>query len=129
MRFTLIINQAPPREAPHTAYQFATALLAKNHQLECVFFQRDGVLIHCDSTKLPQDELNLQKAWLQLANAHQFPLDICSASALRRGVISKENNPSPLLRGEREKVNKYRISGLAQLFAAISHSDRVITFG
>ena len=69
----------------------------------------------------------MYNAWLILAREHQFDLDICSAAALRRGIVDES---------EADKAGKssfnlelpFQLTGLGQLAESIVTADRVIQF-
>jgi len=129
LKFSLAIYAAPySSQASETALQFAKALLQQGHSLYRVFFYGDGV--HNASTLMapPQDEVNLQKDWQQLADKHQLDLVVCIAAALRRGILDNKEAQ----RYEKDQYNlrqPFELSGLGQLVDACVHSDRVISFG
>ncbi|MBZ5487841.1 sulfurtransferase complex subunit TusD [Halomonas aquamarina] len=129
MEYGLLVMGAPyTSPAPHSALRFAHALLARGHQLAGVFFYHEGV--HNASTLMapPQDELNLHKAWVELHNICQVPLDVCIAAALRRGIMSE----AEAKRHGRASFNleaPFELTGLGQLLTLQQRCDRLITFG
>lgn len=128
MILSLIITGAPySSQAPYSAYQFAQAALQSGHSIHRIFLQGDGVLCANALSQPPQDESNIVTLWQTLADQQQWDIVVCIASALKRGVLDKD---------EAERYNKQHhnlspnmaISGLGQLMDAIHYSDRVITF-
>jgi tRNA 2-thiouridine synthesizing protein D len=115
-------------QASYSAYKFACALLSNGHTLHRVFFYQDGVYNSSALIAPPQDELDLAKAWQDMAQNHQIDMVVCIAAALRRGIIDTE---------EAERYRKsaanlapgFTLGGLGQLVEAASMSDRLITFG
>lgn len=127
--FSLAVLAAPDSSAASfSAYKFAQALTQQDHKLLRVFFYHDGVHNASALISPPQDELNLNQAWQDLAQEHQVDLVVCIAAALRRGVINEE---------EAQRYNKnaanlssgFTLSGLGQLVEAAIISDRLVTFG
>ncbi len=118
MIFGILIKQGPfTHQASDTAYRFAVAALASDHEIYRVFFYNDGVY-NCNRLSRPQtDDRNLVSLWSKLAIEHDLDLVVCVAAALRRGVTDEI-----LEQG-------FRISGLGQLVDAGIQADRTIVFG
>ena len=129
MIFSLAIYAAPySSQASDSAYRFATALLANEHQLYRVFFYHDGV--HNSSALMtpPQDEINLSTNWQQLSKRYNVDLVVCIAAALKRGVLNEQE--AKRYDKPAHNLSKYfEISGLGQLVDAAVISDKLITFG
>jgi tRNA 2-thiouridine synthesizing protein D len=129
MKFSILITSAPySTQAPHTAWRFAKAALENGHSIHRIFLHGDGVLCASQLHTSPQDEININQLWNDLAI--QYPLDIvvCITSALKRGILSA----SEADRHNKAQFNlsvSMELSGLGQLIDAINASDRVITFG
>jgi tRNA 2-thiouridine synthesizing protein D len=129
MIFSLAIYAAPySSQASDTAYRFATALIANEHQLYRVFFYHDGV--HNSSALItpPQDEINLPLKWQQLSKDHNVDLIVCVAAALKRGVLG-EPEAKRYDKSTHNLHQNFEISGLGQLIDAAVISDKLITFG
>lgn len=95
MQYTLLITGSPYQsKACHTALRFIRAALNKYpNSIKGVFFYEDAVLIGNQTAQPPRDEINLTKAWQEIAEQHSVPLYLCIAAAVRRGIIN-ENVPS-----------------------------------
>jgi len=110
-----------------TALNFCEHLLLRGHNISRIFFSGEGVLNGNGLCVPPQDEINIPKAWSELAKAHQIELILCVASALKLGIINE---------GEAKRYDKahhnlqtgFEISGLGQLVEACLTSDRVVKF-
>lgn len=118
MKFGILINEGPyTHQASDSAYNFATAALAKGHQIHRVFFYHDGVNNATSFAEPPQDDRHIPKRWSELAKDKKIDLVVCIAAAMRRGI--KDDN---LQEG-------FRISGLGQLVESGIQADRMIVFG
>lgn len=117
MKFTIIVNNAPYQsQSSDTACKFAQALLEQGHELVQVFFYFDGVLNALGNSEPPQDDRNVIENWSKLAEENELNLIICSSAAMRRGV------PENLAAG-------FKSDSIGRLSEAVTHSDRVISFG
>ena len=118
MKFGLLVSEGPyTHQASDTAYQFATAALAKGHDIQRVFFYHDGVNNATRLTEPPQDDRHVVNRWSTLATEHKVDLVECVAAALRRGIKDEVLAPG------------FRISGLGQLADTGIKADRLIVFG
>jgi tRNA 2-thiouridine synthesizing protein D len=129
MKISIQVSEGPyNHEASVTAINYVKAAVEAGHEIFRVFFYHDGVN---NGTKLatpPQDDINIQKTWSELAAAHNIDLVVCVAAAQRRGIVDE---------GEMERNGKdamnimdgFRISGLGQLIEAGIESDRLVVFG
>jgi tRNA 2-thiouridine synthesizing protein D len=118
MKFGILVNEGPyQHQASDSAYQFATAVLAKGHEIYRVFFYNDGVNNANKLTEPPQDDRNITQQWSKLAADHGIDLVVCVAAALRRGIKDEILAPG------------FRISGLGQLVEAGIEADRLVVFG
>ena len=78
---------------------FAQAVLNAGHQIERVFFYQDAVYVGLNGQTPIQGQKSLAAQWLELARLHAFPLELCIANALRRGIVdakSKRATPCPV---------------------------------
>ena len=129
MKLAVMVNEGPyQHQSADSAYQFTRAALDKGHEITRVFFYHDGVNNGTRYTTPPQDDINIVKAWSELAEKHNMDLVVCVAAAQRRGIVDE---------GEQERNGKdgnniaagFRISGLGQLIEAGIQSDRLVVFG
>ena len=57
MKFSLLVSEGPyTHQAADTAWQFASAAIAKGHEVKRVFFYHDGVYNATKLTEPPQDD-------------------------------------------------------------------------
>lgn len=128
LRYTLLVTgPAYGTQQATSAYQFACALLEKGHQLESVFFYREGVLNANQLTSPASDEFDLVHAWQKLASQHNVTLNICVAAALRRGIVDQQEAQQQGLAAFNLQAG-FSLRGLGALAEAMLESDRVIQF-
>ncbi|MGB0205916.1 MAG: sulfurtransferase complex subunit TusD [Neptuniibacter sp.] len=129
MKFSIVVQSSPfSGQSPATALRFAKSLLEQGHELFRVFFYSEATLTASELISPPQDEVNLNKEWADLAKQHKLDVVVCIAAAVKRGVL----DVNEAKRYEKSAANidpAYELSGLGQLAEAIAVSDRVITFG
>jgi tRNA 2-thiouridine synthesizing protein D len=129
VKFSIVVHSAPYTcEGAHSAFRFCQTLLAEGHEIYRVFFFRDGVQNLSRLAVVGQDERNLQSDWDQLIQKHDLDAVACVTSALKRGVIDKQEAQ----RYEKHAENLFdsvTIAGLGQLVDAVINSDRVVNFG
>jgi len=129
MKISIQVSEGPyNHEASVTALNYVKAAVEAGHEIFRVFFYHDGVNNGTNLASPPQDDINIQKTWSELAAAHNIDLVVCVAAAQRRGIVDQ---------GEMERNGKdamnimdgFRISGLGQLIEAGIESDRLVVFG
>lgn len=128
LRYTLLVTGAPyGTQQASTAYRFARACLAAGHGLSQIFFYQAGVLNANGFTAPASDEFDLVAAWQQLARQQGVALLVCSAAALRRGVLDQ---PQAAERGlaQGNLAPEFTFAGLSDLTIAVLNSDRFIQF-
>ncbi|HSG02980.1 MAG TPA: sulfurtransferase complex subunit TusD [Marinobacterium sp.] len=129
MKFTLLIQSAPiDSQSSATALRFARALLKKGHTIERIFFYRSGVHSANRLTLAPQDETNLPQEWQHLVSDNSLDAVVCIAAAIRRGIVNQDETARYGIEGE-NLLQAVELSGLGQLIAAATQSDRLVTFG
>lgn len=128
MRFTLMVTgPAYGTQQASSAWLFAQALLAQGHQLESVFFYREGVLNASQLNTPASDEVDLTHHWQQLHQQHGVALNICVAAALRRG-ITDEREAGNLGLPAANLAPGFQLSGLGALAEAALNCDRMVQF-
>lgn len=127
MRYTLVVTgPAYGTQQASSALLFARALLTAGHQLESIFFYREGVLNGNQLTAPAGDEFDMVRAW-QALQQQGVALNICVAAALRRGVADKQEAASLGL-GSANLQPGFTLAGLGALAEAMLTSDRVVQF-
>lgn len=127
LRYTLLVTGPPyGSQQASTAYLFAQACLAAGHNLSQIFFYQTGVLNANGFTAPASDEFDLVAAWQQLAQ-QGVTLLVCSAAALRRGVLDQtEASERGLAQGN--LAPGFILAGLSDLTMAVLNSDRCLQF-
>lgn len=128
MRYTLLVT-GPAYGTQHasSALLFARALLAAGHQLDSVFFYREGVLNANQLSAPASDEVDMVRAWQQLHEAQGVALNICVAAALRRGVTDAQEGARLHLPASNLQPG-FTLSGLGALAEAALSCDRLVQF-
>ena len=128
MRSTLLVTgPAYGTQQATSAYLFARALLTAGHQLDSVFFYREGVLNANQLTAPASDEFDLVRAWQALHQEQGVALNICVAAALRRGVSDQQEAARLQLAGSNLQPG-FTLSGLGALAEAALSCERVVQF-
>lgn len=128
MRYTLLVTgPAYGTQQASSAWLFAQALLAEGHELESVFFYREGVLNASTLTSPASDEFNLTQAWQQLHRDHHVALNICVAAALRRGITDEQEAKNQGLPAA-NLAEGFQLAGLGALAEAALSSERMVQF-
>ena len=128
MRYGLLIEGAPySSQAAHSALRFATALIARGHRLESVFFYHDGVYNAARLAAPPQDEPHLYDSWCRLHCDHGVTLHVCIAAALRRGLLDEREAERHGKSGH-SVTAPFELTGLGQLIDLGLSVDRLVTF-
>ena len=128
MRYTLLVTgPAYGTQQATSAYLFAQALVAAGHQLDSVFFYREGVLNANQLTAPASDEFDLVRAWQRLHQEQGVALNICVAAALRRGVSDSQEAARLQLAGSNLQPG-FTLSGLGALAEAALGCERMVQF-
>ena len=129
MKISVQVSEGPyNHEASVTAINYVKAAVEAGHDIFRVFFYHDGVNNGTNFATPPQDDMNIQKTWSELAAAHDIDLVVCVAAAQRRGIVDE----GEMTRNKKDGMNLmdgFRISGLGQLIEAGIESDRLVVFG
>lgn len=126
--FTLFITQSPFVTHSHwQAMDFARAACAGGHVIKRVFFYRDAVFCASDRQTPIQGQKPIHQAWRELAQEAGFPLQVCIANAIRRGLVDaaeshRYEHAGPTL------ADGFSLSGLGDMAEAMNDSDRIIEF-
>jgi tRNA 2-thiouridine synthesizing protein D len=128
MRYTLLVTgPAYGTQQATSAWLFARALLTAGHQLDSVFFYREGVLNANQLTSPASDEFDLVRAWHKLHQEQGVALNICVAAALRRGVSDQQEAARLQLAGSNLQPG-FTLSGLGALAEAALSCERMVQF-
>lgn len=128
MRYSLLVTGAPYGTQQSTsALLFARALLTTAHQLDSVFFYREGVLNANQLTAPASDETDIVREWQNLQKQYGIGLHICVAAALRRGVTDASEAKRLQLPADNLQPG-FTLSGLGAFAEAASVCDRMVQF-
>ncbi|MDX5376271.1 MAG: sulfurtransferase complex subunit TusD [Halomonas sp.] len=128
MRYGLLVEGAPySSQASHSALRFASALVARGHRVDSVFFYHDGVYNASRLAAPPQDEPHLYDAWRSLSAEHGTQLQVCIAAALRRGLLDSREADRHGKAGHSVEP-PFELTGLGQLIDLGREVDRLVTF-
>lgn len=128
MLYTLLVTgPAYGTQQASSALLFARALLTAGHQLESVFFYREGVLNANQLTAPASDEVDLVRAWQALRQEQGVMLNVCVAAALRRGVTDRQEAARLQLATSNLQPG-FELSGLGALAEAALRCDRLVQF-
>ncbi|MFW7526591.1 sulfurtransferase complex subunit TusD [Vibrio ostreicida] len=128
LSYTLVVNGSVyGSQSARSAYQFASSLVKKGHNLTNVFFYQDGVSNGTSLSVPANDEFDLVKAWQLLALENDVRLETCVAAALRRGVVGVEEASQHQLLHNNLAAG-FEQAGLGSLAEAMLTQDRVVQF-
>jgi tRNA 2-thiouridine synthesizing protein D len=114
MKFTLIVRNNH-LQSGNQGLQFAQQLLAQQQQIDCIYFLFDGVYLANPAIDMPTDEPNLAHAWSEFSIQNNISLNICAASALRRGINTDNLAPG------------FVVSSIGHLVQSCDDADRVVS--
>ncbi|GAC15351.1 sulfurtransferase complex subunit TusD [Aliiglaciecola lipolytica] len=128
-RFSIIVTSASlDSQGCYSAYRFTQTAITNGHQISGVFFYQSGVNIANTFQTMLSDELALYPKWVDLANEHKIPLQVCVTAANRRGIISEQDaiqNDTPELFNLKPP---FQSVGIGELVSMLNESDRSIQF-
>ena len=128
MKFSLLVATSPASsQGAMTAYQFARAAVSQGHEIYRVFFYGDGVLNANALSTVPQDEINLPRAWDEFLTNHNIESVACVSSALVRGILDTDESARHKMAGV-SLLESTQIAGLGQLVDASMQSERLVSF-
>lgn len=129
MNYAVQVNASPTASnAGLVAYRFILAALAQQHEIVQVFFYQDGIQHASRYALPPEDELNMQRLWSELAMAQGIDMVVCISAAQRRGLLCLDEAKRQGLT-EEFVAQGFRIAGLGQWVDATLRADRCIVFG
>jgi tRNA 2-thiouridine synthesizing protein D len=124
---SLLITSPPfDSQGQYSAYRFCLAAVEKKLTVNQVFFYQSAVLVANRLITPLSDELNIQDMWLQLANQHSIPLNVCITAANRRGIIDNEDARQQGLSSN--LATGFNAVGLGELYSITNESDRLVQF-
>lgn len=125
LSYTLILTQSPVQhESNLTAQSLVAELLDAGDTIDRVFFYQDAVYIGLESQVPGQGLETSYQGWLELQEIQQFPLQLCIANSLRRGILD-ETEAARYSKSANLKAG-FQLSGLGEIAEACQSSDRII---
>lgn len=128
MNFHLIVTSAPYLNDIHfAALQSCASILDQGHTVSSVFFWGDGVSVANRFNVWPRNETNISEKWVELADKGNFALNVCIASAARRGIFDAKE-------AQRHGYDVatihagFTINGLGALVDSSQTADRTLRF-
>lgn len=126
--FTILMRSSPfAGTQHHLAQRFIKAAVANGHCIRRVFFYQDAVYAALGTQQPVQGQISATATWQTLAQDSNFPLQVCIANALRRGVTDKQES-------ERYNIpantcaDGFELAGLGEMAEAVTDSDRIVEF-
>lgn len=111
----------------NTALKFASAVLAKGHEINGVFFYEDGV-DHLNQFISPiSDETSIKQQWQEFAEQSDVPLMICTTAGNRRGVLGDDDAQDLGFTQGNLLVDAKEV-GLTELVSLSAKCDRMVQF-
>lgn len=105
------------------ALSFLQAWLKENKPVARVFFYQDGVLTANIGL---QNNQSVANQFIALSIEHKFPLQVCIASANRRGIIDEAQAKK---QNTRSTLNKaFELVGLGELAEAGLNNEKIVSF-
>ena len=125
LSYTLILNHSPIQyESNLTAQSFVKELIASGEIIDRVFFYQDAVYVGLKS-QIPGQGLEASyKGWLDLQIMQEFPLQLCIANSLRRGILDEAE--AARYSRSANMIDGFELSGLGEIAEACQSSDRII---
>jgi len=123
--YTLILTQSPiQNESNLTAQALVSELINAGDIIDRVFFYQDAVYVGLESQIPGQGIEASYQGWLTLQEKQSFPLQLCIANSLRRGIhdeaeANRYSQTANLQQG-------FQLSGLGEIAEACRSSDRII---
>lgn len=125
LSYTLILTQSPAQhESNLTAQSLVAALIDLGNTIDRVFFYQDAVYVGLQSQVPGQGLETSYQGWLDLQKKQTFPLQLCIANSLRRGILDADE-AARYSKSANIKAG-FQLSGLGEIAEACQSSDRII---
>lgn len=131
----LLITKDPNHPLAVHALRYAQAMLAKHQQDHTddhapalnLFFYGEAAHIANRLRWQSADQLNLTKAWQDLAQEYGIALPVCVSTALARGISDTDNSTRHQLQGD-NLAEGFGLVGLSELALMMQGNNRVLQF-
>ncbi len=126
LSYTIILTQSPALSESHqTAQKLVSELIHYGNKIDRVFFYQDAAYVGLKS-QIPGQGLQASyQGWIDIKQQQDFPLQICIANALRRGIV--DTTEASRYKELETLQNGFQLSGLGEIADACRSSDRIIT--
>ncbi len=111
-----------------TALKFAHTVIMQNKQISLLFFYGEAVQTAASLAVSIQGDTPVISNWQAFIQTHKLPAIACITSALKRGVIDKQEADRHQKSGE-NIAQGIKLGGLGQWADAVKQSDQHIIFG
>ncbi len=129
MKYAVQVNTSPyASNAGLDAFYFIKAALNAGHSVLRVFFYKDGIYHALRYATPPDDEIQFNRNWSELAGQHRIDLVVCISAAQRRGLLCADEAKRQG-KFDNDVAEGFRIAGLGQWLEATLLADRCIVFG
>jgi len=125
-RLTLFLNHSPFTHDSHYQAMHYIRKLGDNQQIERVFFYQDAVLAGLKHQQPVQGQTSIAADWQALALEYQFPLQLCIANSLRRGLFNEEE--ARRYNSQANLADGFELTGLGEMAEAVASSDQIVQF-
>ena len=128
LQYAILVSGSPYSSQAHmSAQRFIHACYAQGHSINSVFFYGDAVYIGNNLLTPANDEYQMQREWITLAEKFNIPLQACVSVANKRGILSAEDSQLAGL-DNFNIVAPFEISGLGSWVSASTSADRQVHF-
>lgn len=126
LSYTIILTQSPALSESHlTAQRLVSELIRHGDKIDRIFFYQDAAFIGLKSQIPGQGLQASHQGWLDLQQQQSFPLQICIANALRRGIV--DETEAQRYQGLETLQAGFQLTGLGEIADACQSSDRIVT--
>ncbi|MBK4764814.1 MAG: sulfurtransferase complex subunit TusD [Pantoea sp. Brub] len=127
MRYNLLVTGPPyGTQQATSAIMFSRALIKTGHELQSIFFYREGVS-NANKFIIPANNFNLVSEWQTLSKKQGIKLYVCITAALSRGIINLKESKQYNLTGYNLQ-SYFELTGLGTFAKLIIDCDRVVQF-
>lgn len=135
----LLITKDPSHPLATLALRYARTILEQHQQPSKtvasdnhapalnLFFYGDAAHIANRLRWQSADQMNITKAWQDLALEHHLALPVCVSTALARGISDADNSARHQLQGD-NVAQHFCLVGLSELALMMQDNSRVIQF-
>ena len=123
---SIFLNKSPFVFDSHIQAMSYIRQVAASREIQRVFFYQDAVLAGLMHQTPVQGQPSIAEQWRTLAQEFNFPLQLCIANALRRGVFNQEE--AKRYGASANLTDGFQLCGLGEMADAVANSDRIVQF-